>query len=133
MARSYHVEIARHAADVDGKWMDNLLSRYAIQGVEGGTRGVSRSVLSVAIYHIALIARLTDALGLGVGDAVDLAARLLAAPDTDLSVAPGVRIRLDVHDFKMEVDRRIADGVESLSPARRGRPRKALATPAHGG
>jgi hypothetical protein len=124
MSRSYHVDIARHAAGVDGKWLDNLLSRYTIPGVEGGTQGISRRLSAGAIYHIALIGRLTEALGLGVSDAVALGERLLAAPNTDLSVTRGVVIRLESGEFKSAVDVRIADGVESLSPAQRGRPRK---------
>jgi hypothetical protein len=133
MARSYHVDIVRHAADVDGKWLDNLLSRYSLPGVARGTQGVSRRLSADAIYHIALVARLTESLGVGVGDAVDLATRLLAAPDSGLPLTAVVHLRLQSDIFKSGIDSRIADGVESLSPPRRGRPPVSSAAVRRGG
>ena len=36
MARAYHTDVIAFAADADAKWIDNLLSRFAIPGVTGG-------------------------------------------------------------------------------------------------
>ena len=124
MARLYHVDIARHVTSASHKWVDNLLSHFDIPGVEGGRRGFARRISADGISHIALIRRLTEDLHLGVADAVTLAHRLMHAHSLPVSVGGGLEVRLDLNEFRTKVERAIADGVESVIPARRGRPRK---------
>jgi hypothetical protein len=122
MARSYHVDIARHAADADAKWLDNLLSHFSLPGVEGGTPGEARRITTDGIYRIVLVRRLATELGLSVAESVRMAARILAAPASAITVASALELRLDLARFGREVDIAIADAVESVTPPRRGRP-----------
>jgi len=122
MARVYHVEIARHAADADPKWVDNLLSHFSVPGVENARQGVARRVTLSGVYHIALIRRLNRELGLSVSSAVALASRLLASDAARASVAPGLELHIDRSAFERDVDRRVSESVESSSRPRRGRP-----------
>src|SRR4051812_66792 len=126
MARLYHVDIARHAAGADHKWVDNLLSRFDIIGVEGGRQGAARRITGEGIQHIALVRLLSRELGLSVSGAVRLAERVLADPDAHVKLGGGLDIRLDRHRFQQEVGTMVAEAVESVTPARRGRPRKTI-------
>ena len=124
MARLYHVDIARHAASADHKWVDNLLSHFTIPGVDGGRQGSARRISAEGIEFIALVRLLSRELGLSVAAAVKLADRLLRAKSGALSIGAGVDLHLDRGDFRADVHRAIADAVESVTPVRRGRPRK---------
>jgi len=123
MARTYHVDIAQYVAGADRKWVDNLLSHFGIPGVEKAERGVARRIATNGIYHIALVRQLVERLDLGTSAAVTMAGHLLAEPLGQLSLPVGLELRFDRDAFESDVDRRIADAVESVIPARRGRPR----------
>jgi hypothetical protein len=122
MARLYHVEIARHAAGADPKWVDNLLSHFSVPGVESARQGVARRITLSGVYHVALIRRLNRELGVSVSSAVALASRLLASDSARTSVAPGLELHIDRSALERDVDRRVSESVESSSRPRRGRP-----------
>jgi len=122
MSRLYHVEIARHAAGTDAKWIDNLLSHFDVPGVGGGTQGVARRITLDGICHVALISRLNRELRMPVSAAVSLARRLLANQSDRAIVASGLEIHLDRRALEQEIDRRVAEAVEASTPPRRGRP-----------
>ena len=125
MARHYHVDIARFASKTDAKWVDNLLSRFHVPGVDGARQGLSRRISEEGIYHIALVWLLNRDLGISVASAVPLATRLLSAEDGRVDFGDALELRLDGARFRSALDAAIADGVESLAPARRGRPPRA--------
>ena len=125
MARHYHVDIARFASKADPKWVDNLLSKYHVPGVEGAKQGLSRRISADGVYHIALIRLLNTDLGLSVTSAVQIAAQLLSAEDGCVSLGGGLALQLDLRRFREALDAAIAEGVESVAPARRGRPPRA--------
>jgi hypothetical protein len=120
--RSYHVDIARHAADADPKWVDNLLSHFGIPGVDGGRQGSSRKISTDGILHIALIRELTREFGLPLPRAVPLAIQLLSNEHGFATAGNYIEIRFSRAAFMQRVAELIADGVESVTPARRGRP-----------
>jgi hypothetical protein len=123
MTRDYHIDIARHAANTDPKWVDNLLSHFDIPGVAAGGQGVSRRVSVDGVYHVALIRSLTLDIGVTTGTAVSMAARLLAAGgEQRVAMAPWLELQFDRQAFKHAVDAAVTDAVESVTPARRGRP-----------
>jgi hypothetical protein len=123
MVRSYHVEIARFAADADQKWVDNLLSRFDIPGVDSSHQGLSRRISDIGIYHIALIRALTAELEVSTARAVTLAGQLLTIPDAVI-VADDLELVFDRPSFERRIDARVSEAVESIAPARRGRPPK---------
>ncbi len=122
MARHYHVDIARFAATVDRKWIDNLLSHFDIPGVDGGKQGVARRVSSTGIYHIALIRRLCLEFGVPTERAVQLAGQLLTTNATHVTLGADLELKLDRDSFQRTVDALVAEAVESVVPRRRGRP-----------
>lgn len=124
MARFYHVDIARFAADADQKWVDNLLSHYDVPGVDGARQGLARRISAVGVQHIALIRALTRDAGISTASAVSLSVRLLTPGIVSVPIAAGLEFRFDRDAFEQRVDGAIAEAVESIAPARRGRPPK---------
>ena len=125
MSRSYHIDVARHVTEADCRWVDNLLARFELPGVDSTGQGTLRRISSVGIYHVALVSKLVDGLGVPLDAASALAIRLLdSRVDQPLSVFGELEIRFDRAAFVEAVDARIADAVESVVPPRRGRPRK---------
>lgn len=120
--RLYHVDIARFAARSDRKWIDNLLSHFNVPGVHGGRQGLPRRISADGIYHIALVRRLHRELGLGVCNAVSLATRLLSTDVGQFSLGDQLTLHFDITGFRRSLDAAITEGVESVVPARRGRP-----------
>lgn len=123
MARSYHVEIARHVVAADDRWVDNLLARFCLPGVGSWGKGTSRQISALGIYHVALVSDLVESVGLPIESACQLAARLLnAAAGEVMTPFPGVEIRFDRATFVAAVDARITEAVETIAIPRRGRP-----------
>lgn len=100
------------------------MSRFALPGVERTGHGTARAISALGIYHIALVARLVEALGIGLEPAASLAITLLATADgSNLTVFDGLTLRFDRIAFTTRIDAQIADAVEWVNPPRRGRPR----------
>jgi len=118
---SYHLGVASLVAATDEKWVDNLLSRFEIPGVEHSAQGSSRRLSVRAIHHIALVRRLVEA-RFPTPVAVELAQQLLAASGDQVPVFDGLQLNFDRARFLAEVDRLLAHAVESHIPPRRGRP-----------
>lgn len=124
MARNYHVDIAAFAADVDRKWIDNLLSHFDVPGVESERRGVARRLSLDAIRTVVLVRVLTADTGLSVDRALAVAAQLLDAYDgRATSSSPWIALHIDRSAFEADVERRVAAAVEAVVPRKRGRPR----------
>lgn len=125
MSRSYHLDVARHVADAEGRWVDNLLARFAMPGVESIGQGSTRRISNLGIYHVALVSRLVETLGVPLEAAAALAVKLLdAGTDARLTVFGELELRFDRQTFVESVDAQIAEAVESVVPPRRGRPRR---------
>lgn len=125
MPRAYHIDVAQHVAEADARWVDNLISRFALPGVETAGRGAPRRLTAVGVQHIALIRSLTVDLGVALTAAVALAQALLSgAGDSQLPAGRWVQLGFRRAEFIRHVDALIGDGVESITPTRRGRPPK---------
>ncbi len=120
--RSYHVDIARHAADAERKWVDNLLSHFEIPGVERRQRGASRRITPIGIYHIALARHFALQLDMSVKSAVGLATSLMRSDSQERLIFPGLSLQFDRSQFEAMIDARVVEAVEAVIPARRGRP-----------
>ena len=92
LARSYDVAAAALTLDVPLKWVDNLLSRHRIPGVEQSRQGVTRRLSQHAITSIALVWILCEELGLPVGKAVHLAVRMTTTEDATLTFGEGTLV-----------------------------------------
>jgi hypothetical protein len=122
MARHYHVDIAAFVADADRKWVDNLLSHFDVPGVEAQTQGVARRISASGVHHIALIRQLVRDLSLATDRAVTLATALLHSEASRVELSGVLTLNIDGERFRRDIDRRLAEAVETIAPARRGRP-----------
>ena len=125
MARSYDAAVAALTLDVPFRWIDNLLSRHDVPGVEHGARGATRRLSPDALRHVATVRLLNEELGIPVGRAVDLAREVLARETPSLPLAAGgaeLLVRVDLLDRRIAA--RLADAVESAPRRPRGRPTK---------
>jgi len=124
MARAYHLDVARYASGTEARWVENLLTRFALPGVESPGKGSSRRISNVGIYHVALVSRIVRTIGIPLEPASTLAAKLLAAPPGEPIVLGDLELRLDRAGFVASVDGLIAEAAELTLPKRRGRPRR---------
>ncbi len=122
MPASYHVDIAGYAAQVDRKWVDNVLSHFQLPGVEQGRRGSARRVTQAGVYHIALVRMIAQELGVPLKTSVALATALMRNDAPEVHIAGSLTLRFDRERFQHRVDERVAEAVEAIVPARRGRP-----------
>src|SRR5512143_3556946 len=122
MPASYHIDIAGYAADADRKWVDNLLSHFQVPGVEQGRRGSARRVTQIGLYHIALVRVIARELGAPLRTSVVMATNLMHTETPELPIFAALALRFDREGFQRQVDARVAEAVEAIVPARRGRP-----------
>lgn len=123
MARSYDVAAAALIVGAPLKWVDNLLSRHRIVGVEQHRQGVTRRVSIEAVAIIATVWILANELRLSVGAAVALAHHMTHTVDGRLTCGEGtVTLSVDHDAILRLVHSRLADGVEGAPRRRRGRP-----------
>jgi len=120
--RSYSVAVSSLAIDAPLKWLDNLLSHYPVPDVGAERRGVARRIPHSALLLLALTRELHVELGLGVRDAIGLAADLLGANGGIVSRGGHVRVTCDRPALERRVSERLHDALESAPSPRRGRP-----------
>ena len=107
------------AVDAPFKWVDNLLSQHALDEARSDAHGAGRRITYDALRRIALIRVLHAELGTSVARAVTLSAELLAQPQGKKGV---VHLALDLASLRRDIDRRLAEALESAPTPRRGRP-----------
>src|ERR1043166_3648992 len=101
MVRLYHVEAACVAADCDRKWLDNVLSRFGMDGVESGGRGRARRISLRGLRQIVVIRELALQAGVPLVEAVRISARLLA-DGAPIVVGAGLAIRSEEHTSELQ-------------------------------
>lgn len=126
--RSYDVGIAALAIDAPAKWADNLLSQHTLPDVISARRGVARRISYPALVRLALIRQLHSRLGLGVGDAIRVASKLLDSEGTGVHESGQLRLTFDRPGLERTLDARLAEVLESAPAPRRGRPPRKAGT-----
>lgn len=122
--RSYDVTIASLAIDAPTRWTDNLLSQHTLPDVISAHRGVARRISYPALMRLALIRQLHTRLGLGVGDAIRIASKLLDSGGSSVHESGQLRLSVDQPGLERTLDARLAEALESAPAPRRGRPSK---------
>lgn len=122
MARHYHLDIAAYVADADRKWVDNLLSHFDVPGVEAAKQGVARRISTSGVHHIALTRQLSADAGFSLEQSVALASALLTTDANHVELSDTLSLHIDRARFRRDADDRLAEAVEAVVPARRGRP-----------
>ena len=105
MARFYHVDIARFAADADEKWVDNLLSHYDVPGVEVPSRDSPAAYRPSASTTSRSFAPSPGTPELARRAAVSLSARLLTPAYPRVSIVLVWTSRFDRDAFERQIDR----------------------------
>jgi len=119
--RLYSIAVTALAVDAPVKWTDNLIAHHPIADVRSRSRGVARGVSWAGVVRIALIRTLHLQLGCGVREAVALSDGLLRADGT-LMLGECVTLAIDRAALERDVQRRLAEALESAPSPRRGRP-----------
>lgn len=120
--RLYSVAVASLAIDAPLKWTDNLIAHHDIPDVRSRTRGVARGVSWAGLVRIALVRELHVALGCGVREAVALSDALLQSPAESLKVGRWATVAFDRRALEQDLQRGLAEALESAPRPRRGRP-----------
>jgi hypothetical protein len=120
-ARSYHAAIVAVAIGRPSKWLDNLLSHHPISGVTGGIQGRARRITEEAAVRIGLISLLARELELPLHRAVAIA-HTGGTESVVLELGSGVTLTLDTARLGAAIEKALVGAVESVIPARRGRP-----------
>lgn len=120
--RLYSVAVTSLAVDAPDKWTDNLIAHHPMPEVQSRSRGVPRGVSWSGVVRIALIRTLHLHVGCGIREAVSLSNGLLHSPDGTLAVSERLTITIDREALERDVQRRLADAIESAPRPRRGRP-----------
>ena len=120
--RRYSIAIVSLTIGAPAKWTDNLIAHHNIPDVRSRARGVSRGVAWSGLVRIALIREIHLELGSGVREAVALADLLLGGPLCTTATGRWLTVTLDRGALEQELQRRLADVLESAPRPRRGRP-----------
>lgn len=118
---AYTVTTAAVALEVEPKWLDNLLSHNAVEGVTASVQGRSRRLTLPAIRLIAIAQELVRSLSTPHGTALRTAHQLVAG--TTHSVVLGtLELSADLDALDRHLAARLAYAVEVAPVPRRGRP-----------
>ncbi len=123
MPRAYTIATAALALGTSSKWLDNTLSHYRVEGVAQRKQGVARRLTIDGLLILSVTLALTEELGSSVADAIDLAQKLIAARGRFAS-PQGLRIELDLQEFRGRLFSQLEHAVEVAPLPRRGRPPK---------
>ncbi|HEY8166167.1 MAG TPA: hypothetical protein VIF83_11495 [Gemmatimonadaceae bacterium] len=123
--RGYTLAAAAVTLRVSHKWLDNVLSHHPVPGVRRTRQGVRRLLSPAALHQLEIALVLTRSLGIPFSIAIPLAAEIHESGGSlDLPGARRVHIAMDLSALISDVDRRLADAVESAPTPKRGRPPK---------
>ena len=123
MSRAYTIATAALALGTSSKWLDNALSHYRVAGVVQQKQGVARRLTIEGLLALSITLALIGELGATVSSAINIAEKLVAAGGMYAS-PDGVRIELDLDQFRNRLLERLEHAVEVAPLPRRGRPPK---------
>jgi hypothetical protein len=130
MARRYDVAVSALALGIEPKWIDNVLSHFALPGVEQEAQGKSRRLDDRAVLRLAVLIRLQRDLGIPIGKAIPLASQLV---DAGSVVTGDVVVTVDVERLRDSLAAQLANAVEVAVAPVRGRPPQRVRGSARGG
>ena len=141
MARVYDIAVAALAIGVERKWLDNLTAQHSIPGTEHVARGVARRLAMRTLMTAAIVRDLNRGLGVPVARGVEIAAKLLAATESEepvgepsagprqrggapasVEISDSVSLAVDVATIERALERGLVTAMETAIPRRRGRP-----------
>src|SRR5213078_2226856 len=123
MRRAYTIATAALALGTSSKWLDNTLSHYTIAGVAQKKQGVARGITIEALLTLSVTLLLAANVGSPLATALEVAERM-TKNNGALEFANGLRLELDLQDFKDRLLQKLEQAVEIAPLPRRGRPPK---------
>jgi len=121
--RAYTVATVAVTLGVTPKWLDNVLSRFPINGVIQSRQGVSRRLGPQAIVTLHIASELIRTLGMPVAEAIRIAERAGRADGVArIPLFSCASLTVDVAAAALEVNERVANAVEVTPVPKRGRP-----------
>ena len=120
---SYDIGTTAFVVGTHRKWVDNVISHYALAGVESHSRGVRREFSFDAVVLLTVIRSMIDELGVPVQRAIEVAEQATKDHDGSVSFPSGSRFSLDRDAVARHVTQRLLEAAESVPRIRRGRPR----------
>lgn len=127
MLRTYTVRLIALTVGVEVKWVDNLLSHFAIDGVTRSRQGVERQISDAGLLAIELIRALHVELRIPVVNAVMLTRQALATRGRggqDLVLESGLRVAIPYATLEQRLRAQMMEAMESVARIPRGRPRR---------
>ena len=127
MLRTYTVRLVALTIGVEVKWVDNLLSHFALDGVTRSRQGVERQISDAGLLAIELIRALHVELRIPVVNAVMLTRQALATRGRggqDLMLESGLRVAIPYATLEQRLRAQMMEAMESVARIPRGRPRR---------
>lgn len=124
--RAYTVATTAVTLRMPEKWLDNVLSQNAVEGVIRKRQGVSRRLTPKAILTLEVAARLIRTLGVTMPTALRLTRQLMEqkAERAEIAAGEGLSLSLDLRQVESDLLERLAHAVEIAPSPTRGRPRR---------
>ncbi|HEY3114779.1 MAG TPA: hypothetical protein VGJ62_13960 [Gemmatimonadaceae bacterium] len=123
MPRAYTIATAALALGTSPKWLDNTLSHFGIAGVVQQKQGVARRITIEGLLTLSVTLALIAGLGSPLGASLDIAQKMIAS-DGVYDFTNGLRLELDLRDFRDRLLTSLERAVEIAPLPRRGRPPK---------
>lgn len=124
MARAYTLGTVALTLGTSSKWLDNVLSHYAVAGVHQKHQGISRRLSMQGILILGLTQALINGLGVPTKRAIELAEKMVENHGRSEIAHTGLSISFDLEQFRAAVLARLEGAVEMAPAPRRGRPPK---------
>jgi hypothetical protein len=126
VARGYTLKTAALIVGVEPKWLDNLLSRYAVPGVTRARQGIQRQISEDGLLAIDACRVLNLELGVSLARAAEIAADLFSSPpgqgEPRFETPSGLTLIWPLTSARQVLRARIIDAVEQTPVIPRGRP-----------
>ena len=125
MARSYNVRITAVITGAPIKWLDNLLSRHELIGIDRYRQGMERRISDIGLLAVEMCRILSLELGLSLRRAVAITNDCLRdEPGNELrySVPSGLSLHFPVAATRARLRDRTREAVEMVAVTLRGRP-----------
>lgn len=128
MPRSYNVRITAVITGAPTKWLDNLLSRHELMGVDRQRQGIERRISDDGLLAVEMCRILTLELDVSLRQAVAITNSCLRdglADELCYTMPSGVSLHFPVAATRARLRDRTREAVEMVAVAPRGRPRLA--------
>lgn len=128
MSRSYSARLVALALHVDAKWLDNLLSRHHVPGVNRSRQGIERRISDDGLIAIEAVRMLNRELGVSLAQAAAIVESWpvsAAAGEFSYALPSGLELRFPIAEMERRLRRNVLEAIEAVARVPRGRPRRA--------